>query len=218
MACNCPSSALSGTSQSRSLPASPTRIPRRTASDDGDPEIAIGQFWAGFTGGDFEELVTCEWNWKRDVEVGGFRSGQAESGKGFESNGSHHCCFGGELTCSPLCGGFTYFALAVLRCSVSETLRILHWLCFGAPYRRLYVFCTGCASVLRIRDFTCAPLCGGFSAPVGDFLVLPRALARSRFFCFRLRSFVFGDTFRDRAPLNLRFYSLRWRVVHQEVS
>ncbi|KAK0576984.1 hypothetical protein LWI29_026233 [Acer saccharum] len=106
-------------------------------------------------------------------------------------------------------GGFTYFALAVLRCSVSETLRVLHWLCFGAPYWRLYVFCTGCVSVLRI---------GGFSAPMGDFLVLPRALARSRFFCFRLRSFVFGDTFRDRAPLNLRFYSLRWRVVHQEVS
>jgi len=44
----------------------------------------------------------------------------------------------------------TIVALSVLRCSVSEALRVLR-------IRRLYVFCTGCASVLRSGGFTCAP-------------------------------------------------------------
>ncbi|TXG60228.1 hypothetical protein EZV62_014801 [Acer yangbiense] len=80
-------------------------------------------------------------------------------------------------------GGFKFFTLAVLQCSVSEALHFSHWLCFGAPYRRLYVFRTGCASVLRIKGFKfftlivlwcsetfLAPICGDFSTPVADFL------------------------------------------------
>ncbi|KAK0572714.1 hypothetical protein LWI29_036046 [Acer saccharum] len=50
-----------------------------------------------------------------------------------------------------LCFDAPYRRLYV--CSVSEALHVSHWLCFDALYQRLYVFHTGCASMLRIGGF-----------------------------------------------------------------
>ena len=84
----------------------------------------------------------------------------------------------------------TVVALSVPRCFVSEALRVLRirrlYVCsvFGgftcAPSRRLYVFCTGCASVLHSGGFTCAPYSEALRVlRVGGFTYFARAVLRS---------------------------------------